>query len=850
MAVKNTYPGTQEALSELAYNLYFSWNPDVRDLYKYMDNDLWRSCGRNPVAFLKQVPSDAYKAAIENPEFDTKVRAAYTRFQQYMNQKETRFNKAYPDLSGQLIAYFSAEYGVHESLPNYAGGLGILAGDHCKTASDLGLPFVAVGLMYKHAYFSQEIDADGNQREIYEKIDSSALPVSLVKDENDKPVYTEVQILNRTVLLQIWKAQVGRIELFLLDSNVEQNDPEDRDIINSLYGGSRDTRIRQEIILGIGGLRALEKMGYKPTVFHMNEGHSAFLGLERLAQYIDDGMSLNSALEMVRSTSLFTTHTPIPAGNEAFEIGMIESYFSDFWPRLGMTRNQFIALGLNKNIHEHENFSLTILALNLSYMANGVSKLHGEVSRKMWQKVFPGIPTEEVPIGHVTNGVHTESWLHRKMIALFDQYLGKDWRNHIQDAAYWNRILDIPDEVYWNTMQELKQEMSAHLRKRYGERLNRYQGIEHGYPAPEEVINDQIFTIGFARRFAPYKRATLMFRDPERLKRILNHPERPVQILFAGKAHPHNDAGKELIRTINQFSREPGFRGKIVFIEGYTINVSRSLVSGVDLWLNNPRRPLEASGTSGQKVPINGGVNFSVLDGWWPEGFNGKNGWCIGDETEHPDHNQQDAIDADSFYETLENEIVPAWYERNARGIPEKWVQISKESLRSLFTQFSTHTMVWNYAKQYYVPGMRRSAKYCADEGAQLFKFTRWKNRMVRHWKSLHLQPVGGASLSEDERIFSAGEEREISVQVYVDGLKPEELRVELILERQDAIHGHQQMEIYPMGIVGKLGENTFEYRVKAKARANGSYRFNCRLLPTHPDLFNRHETRLIRWLD
>ena len=850
MENNNSFPGMQKALQALASNLYFSWNPDVRDLFRKIDLNLWRELGRNPIAFLQKIKPEKLDALEKNEAFREQVRNAYIRFRNYLSKKNTRFHQNHSDIKNHLIAYFSAEYGINEALPNYAGGLGVLAGDHCKTASDLGLPFVAVGLMYKHAYFTQQIDEGGNQTEYYEKLDPKALPVTLVTDSSSKPLLVTVPIRKREVFIQIWKVQVGRIDLYLLDTNVGQNSEEDRNIIHSLYGGSRDTRIQQEIILGIGGIRALKKMGLNPTVFHMNEGHSAFLGLERLADYIDDGMGLNSALEMVRSSSLFTTHTPIPAGNETFEFEMMETYFNELWPKLGLTKNQFFDLGRNKNIHEHENFSLTILALNLSYMANGVSKLHGEVSRHMWQKVFPGIPTEEVPIGHVTNGIHTESWLHREMIKLFDEHIGLDWRDHIQEAEYWKKVYDIPDDIFWSALQAMKTNMNNHLKSRYQKRLNRYGSIDHGYPAADQVLDDNILTIGFARRFAPYKRATLMFKDPERLKRILNNPDRPVQILFAGKAHPHNDAGKELIRAVNQFSKEEGFRGKIIFIEGHTINTSRSLVSGVDVWLNTPRRPLEASGTSGQKVHINGGVNFSILDGWWPEGFNGKNGWVIGNETEHPDHNHQDYLDSQSFYETLENKMVPAFYNRNSQGLPEEWIKIAKESLVSLFTKFSTHTMVWNYVEQFYVPGMQRIQHYSENENAELFKYTRWQNRMRRHWKKIDLRQMAGAVHSEDTRIFSAGESREISVRVNVDSLKTEELRVELILERQDAIHGHQQMEVYPMGIVGKLDDNSFEYKAVVKARTNGSYRFNCRVIPSHPDMFNPHETRLIRWLD
>ncbi|RMH64813.1 MAG: alpha-glucan family phosphorylase [Calditrichaeota bacterium] len=848
MAPTLNLPEKLKKLEELAYNLWFSWNPDARDLFRDINRAMWRTKTRNPVAVLQSASAERLEELANDTNYVKKLEHVYTRFSRYMASGNTLFNQNYPNLTGQLVAYFSAEYGIHESLPNYAGGLGVLAGDHCKTASDLGLPFVAVGLMYKHAYFDQYINEKGEQIEEYKELNLDELPIRLVKDDNDKPVLVSVPILDREVFIKIWRVAVGRINLYLLDTNVESNTEEDKNIIHSLYGGSRDTRIQQEIILGIGGIRALRKMGLNPTMFHMNEGHSAFLGLERLYELINDGMDFKPALQFVRSTTLFTTHTPIPAGNEAFEFEMMERYFKDFWPQLDMSDDYFFDLGRNVNIHQHENFSLTILALNLSYMANGVSKLHAQVSRRMWQKVFPAIPTEEVPIGHVTNGIHTESWLHREMIAMFNKYMGPDWREYIQEEDFWLKIFEVPDEEFWNSMQKMKKDMTDRLRRRYTAQLERYQG-DHGFPGPDEILDEHTLTIGFARRFAPYKRATLIFRDRERIKKILNHADKPLQILFSGKAHPQNDAGKELIREINAIAREDGLRGKIVFIENYSINTSRPLVSGVDVWLNNPRRPLEASGTSGQKVPINGGINFSVLDGWWPEGYNGKNGWTIGREVEYSNHLQQDYEDSEQMYETLEKEIIPLFYKRDKNGIPREWVKMAKESLRSTITKFSTHTMLWNYITKYYVPGMYRNIKYTEKENAGLFRFTRWMNRINRHWRKVHIS-LNGAGLGEDNRIFGPGETKEISVYVTHGALKAEELRVELILERQDAIKGHQHMETYPMGLIGQVDDNTYEYRARVKAKQDGTYRFNCRVIPTHPDMFNKHESRLIRWLD
>jgi len=767
-----------------------------------------------------------------------------------MNTTDTTYRKNFPKMLDHQIAYFSAEYGIHESLPNYAGGLGVLAGDHAKSASDLGLPFIAVGLMYKHAYFKQQINENGDQIELYTELDPNRLPCRLVTDNEGNPLLVGIPLLDHKVFFKIWEAKVGRISVFLLDTSVDKNSDEDKDIIHSLYGGSRDTRIRQEIILGIGGMRAIRKMGFTPSVFHMNEGHSAFLGLERLSELLNEGMDYKTAVEFVRATTIFTTHTPIPAGNEAFEFDMMEKYFKNLWPKLEMSHEKFFDLGRNINIHQHENFSLTVLALNLSAQANGVSQLHGEVSRNMWQRVWPGIPTREIPIGHVTNGVHTFTWLHREMIDLFDSYFKDDWRKKILQQHFWDEFYQIPNSVLWEKIKAMKLNMIVGLRRNYGIRVQRYGEDHAGYPSAEEILNPDALTIGFARRFAPYKRALLFFRDIERVTKILNQNDKPVQILFAGKAHPANDAGKDLIRKINQFSREKEFRGKIVFVEDYNMSIGRSLVTGVDMWMNTPRRPLEASGTSGQKVPINCGVNFSILDGWWIEGYNGQNGWAIGTAGNYDDHDHQDEADSNSLYDLLENEIVPLYFQRDKDGVPHEWIEKVKHAFHSAITQFSAHRMVWNYLHQYYMPAMKRYERYTQEEHRELYNFTKWRNRITRLWDNMHLSIKNGNSMDEDRRILSAGEAREIVLMINAEGIKPGDLRVEVILERQDAYRGHQDMKTITMGFVAEHDSSVKEYRAKVLAERDGSYRFNCRVLPAHDDLYNPYEARLIKWLD
>ena len=843
-------PEPLEKLGELAYNLWFAWNPDVRDLFREINENVWRTGGRNPVEILLQTDPARLEQLAADSVFVEKVRNSWNRFQIYMERKDTTFNKNYPKLGDHLVAYFCAEYGIHESLPNYAGGLGILAGDHAKSASDVGLPFIAIGLMYKHAYFQQEINASGEQQEIYTELEPNRLPCQLVKNSDGAPMLVSVPLLDHEVYLKIWEVKVGRISVFLLDTTVDANSAADKEIIHSLYGGSRETRIQQEIILGIGGMRALKKMNYNPSVYHMNEGHSAFLGLERLSDLMNEGMDYKTALEYVRASTIFTTHTPIPAGNEAFEFDLIEKYFKNMWPRLEISHENFFDLGRITNIHQHENFSLTVLALNLSGQANGVSKLHGEVSRNMWQKVWPGLPTHEVPISHVTNGIHTFTWLHREMIGLLDEYFDEDWRRNILNQQYWDKIYDIPDEVFWQKIKNMRHDLIDHLRRYYAVRIARYGADHAGYPDTGEILDPEALTIGFARRFAPYKRALLIFRDPERVKKIIGNKDRPVQILFAGKAHPANEAGKDLIRKINEYAREAGFRGKVVFVEDYNMNIGRILVSGVDVWMNTPRRPLEASGTSGQKVPINGGVNFSILDGWWIEGFNKQNGWAIGSEGHYDNHEQQDAADSESLYDILENEIIPLYYDRDKEGIPRRWLQMVKHAFHATITQFSAHRMVWNYVNQHYIPAMKRSEKYTQEEYRELDRYAKWRNRLARFWPQIHMELKNGYRMDEDLRVLSPGEQREVVLMVKSEGIDKKDITVQVILERQDAYHGHQDMKIVNMGMVGESENGLKEYRANVAADKEGSYRFNCRILATHADLFNPYEVRLIKWLD
>ncbi|MBI5301373.1 MAG: alpha-glucan family phosphorylase [Chloroflexi bacterium] len=670
-------------LGELAYNLWWGWNPAGRYVFEDLDPVLWEQVYRNPVRLLRELGEERLRAASQDPAYLEKFDAALAQFDAYIQPPTTWFGGTYPYIKDTTIAYFSAEFGLHQCLPIYSGGLGILSGDHIKEASDLGLPFVGVGFLYPQGYFTQKLNPDGWQEAIYEKLNFALVPALPAKTPDGRDVMIEVELPGRSVYVKVWRIQVGRAPLFLMDTNVDVNAPADRELAARLYGGDNETRLVQEFVLGIGGVRVLRALGYNPGVWHLNEGHSSFSIIERLRELAHAGVPFAQARERVRATTVFTTHTPVAAGHDAFSPELMQKYFGGFVKQLGLSREEFF------NLANHNGaFSMTVLALRFAGAANGVSQLHGQVSRKMWQWLYPGKSEDQVPIGAVTNGVHTLTWLAPAYHTLFDEFLPRDWRERLDDPGLWDAVDHIPDERLWELHRMLKQRLYGLAQERAG-----------------ATMDPEALTLGFARRFATYKRAVLMFRDAERLKRILNHPERPVQILFSGKAHPADNPGKEFIRAIVQFSRQPGFAGRIAFIEDYDIKVARHLVQGVDVWLNNPRRPLEASGTSGEKASVNGAPNFSVLDGWWREGYIATvNGWAIGEDRAWDNADAQDAADAESFYATLEREVAPYYYSRDAYGIPREWVRKMKNAIKTIAPRYSTKRMLKEYVTNYYVP--------------------------------------------------------------------------------------------------------------------------------------------------
>ena len=698
--IDNRVPEKIGRLGELAYNLWWSWNPEARSLFKLLDRALWRSTQHNPVQMLQEIGPEDLNRVANDSLFYSYYKKAILAFDREMASNQTWFNRQYPKLNGFLTAYFSAEFGLHSSLPIYSGGLGILSGDHAKEASDLGIPLVGVGFMYPQGYFRQRVPSHGWQEAVYEQLDMGRAPIMPTLDEDGRERRITVPMSGRTVAARIWHVRVGRVPLYLLDTDVDENDPWDRELSARLYSGDTEHRIRQEIMLGIGGVRALRALRIEPSVWHMNEGHSAFLVLECIREQVSQGRSFEEAAANINRRSLFTTHTPVPAGHDAFPFHMVEQYFSGYWHELGLTRDEFLDLGR----HEEEwgtSFNMTVLALKMSGLANGVSKLHGEISRKMWQSVWPERPEADVPITHVTNGIHVPTWLPMEMHQLFRRYLGPDWVEKHDDPAIWERLNDVPDDELWALHMSLKRKMVG-----YFQELARRRWID-GTNDPTQVMTSGTFldpealTIGFARRFATYKRAMLVFRDVERLERIALDIHRPVQFVFAGKAHPEDDPGKQLIQSVYNMAKHHRIGGRVAFIEDYDMHMARYLVQGVDVWLNTPRRPREASGTSGQKATLNGIPNLSVLDGWWVEGYNGANGWAFGDGDELPDFEAQDAKDADALYSLLEDEIIPLYYARDRDDIPRGWVTIMREAIRSNAPRFCTRRMLKEYAALY-----------------------------------------------------------------------------------------------------------------------------------------------------
>jgi len=830
-------------LYELAYNLWWSWHPEALELYKKLDHKLWEEVGHNPVRFLSEVEPRLLEHAANDDDYLEHYDSVLRNFDRYMHPKpeETWFSRTYPELENYTIAYFSAEFGLHEALPIYSGGLGILSGDHCKEASDLGLPFVGVGFLYPQGYFRQAITREGVQEAFYDKLHFSEAPATPAIGPDGNEVMIQVELPGRRIHAKVWKIQVGRIPLYLMDTDVPPNAPSDRELSARLYGGDREMRISQEIVLGIGGVRALRALGISPAAWHINEGHAAFMNLERCRELVAQGFSFNEAREAVAANSLFTTHTPVPAGNDTFSYDLVDKYFGSYWGQLGLTRDQFMDVA-REDHGWGPTYGMTVLALRLTGQHNGVSALHGAVSRRMWQFLWPGVDPDEVPIDSITNGIHTPTWIAPEVDSLFKRYLGEDWKEHVDEQEMWNKVEDIPDEELWQVHLQRKEALIHYTRQRLRSQHLRLGEGSIQMAEFERMLNPDSLIIGFARRFATYKRATLIFRDFERLNRIVNNPERPVQIIFAGKAHPADGPGKALIEQVYRVSRSDAFRGKIIFLENYDINMARYLVSGTDLWLNNPIRPHEASGTSGQKAALNGQPNCSILDGWWAEAFNGKNGWAIGEEREYHDSNIQDEADSLSLYHILESDVIPTYYDRGPDGIPHRWIAIMKEAIRTCAPAFSMRRMVKEYTERFYVPEIQQGLSIEQHHYEKARELAAWKERVRRAWPSLELYLEG-----RRDGQLSLGESIDMRAWVRIDNLRPEDLTVELVYgEAKD-----EQIVVQhaiPMEYTKQELDGSYRYDIKLRPPESGSIAYGVRVLPNQPELLNKHEMGLIRW--
>ena len=834
-------------LSEIANNLWWSWNTEFLRLFKMIDRDLWETCEKNPVKFLKQVSQDRLEAVATNQEFLKEYDRLAKEFDDYVTSKNTWFSNKYPENKKDLIAYFSAEYGLDQTIPIYSGGLGILSGDHLKSASDLGIPLVAVGLLYKNGYFHQKINGYGDQETEYNNIDLSNLPINPVKDENGDELKIYVKFEKRKIYLKVWQINVGRIKLYLLDSDIDENKPEDREVTLKLYGGDQEMRIKQEIVLGMGGTNLLTRaLGLNPTVYHMNEGHSAFLILELIKNIIKEKkVSFEVAKDIASSKTVFTTHTPVPAGNDIFPIALVEKYFKEFWPRLGLDREEFLKLGMKPCTDLEPGFNMGILALKVAGKKNGVSKLHGAVSRELFGDVWPEIAANESPITYVTNGIHTCSWLAPSLKELYNKYLIPYWQDNIYKDEVWENINNIPNKELWEIHQKRKQKLLEIVKESTTNRLRR-----SGYSYEEinditSKLNPNALTIGFARRFATYKRATLIFRDLERITQILNNAERPVQLIFAGKAHPADKEGQDLIKRIHEISMMPQFKGKIFLLENYNIAMSRYLVSGVDVWLNNPRRPMEASGTSGQKASVNGVINFSVLDGWWAEGYNQENGWTIGTNAEFTSYEEQDDADSQSMYRTLEEKIIPTYYDKDENGISEKWMKIMKNSITSTGGKYSTSRMLVDYTNNLYMPLCNLTKKYYENID-NVAEFNLWKKNLYINWKDIKITQKNNLN----NITMDAGNNIEVKCEVKLPNISVDNIEAQCYYGKILDNGIVENVSIIPMKLTSKDEENKiYECTKKIELRTGGNYGYTFRVMPKHEMLLDSENLNLVKWI-
>ena len=841
--VRPTIPEKMSGLMTLAQDLLYSWDRGVRGLFFRLDSALWESCNHNPKVFLRRISQTVLDEAAEDHLFLEEYNRVMSAYRTYHEKIVNQYITDSLDIDRDLVAYFCAEFGFHESFPIYSGGLGILAGDHCKAASDLGVPFIAVGLLYRQGYFTQTIDGDGNQLAQYNNISFDELLVTPATDPTGGELCVNVEIEHRNVRLKVWQAKAGHITLYLLDSDLEINAIEDRSITFQLYGGDKNTRIQQEIVLGIGGVRALRAMGIEPTIWHINEGHAAFQIIERCREYVLQGLDFDSALETVAASTVFTTHTPVAAGHDIFERERMTHYFTEYVKSLGIELKDFLDLGTNPS--NHGSFNMTSLALHGSRFHNGVSRIHGSVASRMEGYVWPQIPHDENPISYVTNGVHVPTFLAREWVNLFDMRFS-EWRNALLDKEYWSCIDTIPDHRFWSLRKELKtlmmNDIHARMIRRY-RRAGYSEAMLQRFTDLTSQPESNVLVLGFARRFATYKRATLLFSDPQRLARLVNDPERPVIFMFAGKAHPRDVPGQELIRTINEYSLRPEFLGKIILLEGYDMALARKLVTGVDVWINTPEYPLEASGTSGQKAAINGVLNLSVLDGWWGEGYNTENGWAIHPHGQHIDHILRNKEESADLLNMLEHEVIPMFFDQGNQGYSSSWVKMSKAAMKSCIPRFNSARMVVDYVNEFYAKARTQTIRFAKNNFAPAKELAQWKRKIRTHWPLVNIQRVDHGA----EQIHT-GQSLPIAVNAYLDGLEANDVVVECLvgsLQEGDKLLVHETFQF----TYSRQDGDFHQYHLDLKPNTPGLNHYKIRMYPYHRLLSHPFELGYMLWV-
>ncbi len=841
MTVLPDVPKRVARLSDLSNNLYWTWRPDARRVFRRLDRELWERVGHSPVALLRDITQEKLEEAAADPDYLAVYDEVIAAFDAYLGRQKSWFSNTPSGKPDDVYAYFCMEYGWHEAVALYSGGLGVLAGDHTKAASDLGVPLVAVGPWFPEGYFHQRVAQSGDQEAFYERLRPSDMPFTPVKDDAGGEIKVSVSLQGRDVYLRAWRLAVGTVSVYLLDTDVPENAPEDRGLLSRLYGGDQRTRIAQEIVLGIGGVRMLRALNITPTAWHMNEGHSAFMPLERCRELVESGVPFAEAREVVAAGTAFTVHTPVAAGNDSFPFDLINQFFGGFWGSLGLSQGEFHELGR----HDHgwgPVFSMPALALRFSTGRNGVAKLHGETSRDIWRDLWPEVPTDEVPITHITNGVHEATWVAPEIHELVGTVLPEGWQERFDDAEMWAGVRELGGADLWRVRQELNQQSIEFFRSRLARQRARYGASPTALREVETLFDKDALTIGFARRFATYKRATLIFRDLERLARILGDADRPVQLVFAGKAHPADAPGQALISNIQRLSQEARFAGKILFIEDYDMAVGRAMTRGVDVWLNNPRRPLEASGTSGQKAAMNGILNLSILDGWWPEGFDGDNGWAIGSGVNMAADDAADDADADALYDLLEREVVPLYYERDASGVPQRWLERSKNAIATISPAFNARRMVRDYVEMFYAPASERARTLEADKYAGAHRLAEWRGRVHGGWHGVYV-----SAKPLPARSARIGETLEIEAVVQPRDFSKDELCVELVYSLASDKLEHK-LHTVRMACASQGGDGSCLYRASFSPAVSGELAYGVRVYPTHNALVSPFDAHAVRW--